>query len=103
MIFNLFKKRAILKKYPDPMTAEEAMKVLAEQGQGSRIWQALDLIIDNELLDAVNAVADPKLQPHAMSHASGRIDAISTLKAKIEEGKSWRSGKMNYLNSLVKS
>lgn len=98
-MFNFLKRRATLVKYQNLLTYEECQKIFAEQGEDSRIWQALDQIIDTELLDAINEVSDPKLSQSKLSHASGRIEAISSLKAKIEEAKKWRSGKMNYKTS----
>ena len=97
MIRNFLKRRtAKLIKYPEQFTYEECQKVFAEQGEKSRLWQALDTIIDLELLDAINEISNPKLKTNELSHASGRVEAISTLKAKIEEAKKWRIGKMNY-------
>lgn len=96
MIKNFFKKQVKLVSYPTKMSEDESKKILAEQGEDSRIWQALDTIIDLQLLDAVNEVSDPKLHQNQLFHASGRIEAISTLKLKIQEAKKWRIGKMNY-------
>lgn len=95
-MISLFKRTATLVKYPEPMKPEDVAKVFAEQGEGSRIWQALDSVIDQHLLSAVTDVSDPKLSSEERSHASGRVDAISTLKSKLEEFKSWRNGKMNF-------
>jgi hypothetical protein len=95
-LLNLFRCKVYLVKYPDPMSQDECRKILAEQGENSRLWQALDTIIDFELLDAINEVSDNELTTNKLSHASGRVEAISNLKAKIEEAKKWRSGKMNY-------
>ena len=78
-------KKATLVKYPNPMSAEDVQKVFAEQGEGSKIWQALDSVIDNMLLDAVNDVSDPKNDATKFAHSAGRVDAISNLKARLEE------------------
>ena len=69
------------------MSAEDVQKVFLEQGEGSKLWQALDSILDNMLLDAVNDVSDPKNDVTKYAHAAGRVDAISALKSKIEEYK----------------
>lgn len=82
-----FRKTAKLVKYPVPMKGEEVKKVFVEQGEGSRLWQALDSILDNMLLDAVNDVSDPKNDVTKFAHAAGRVDAISGIKAQIEEYK----------------
>lgn len=95
-LFSLFRAKAYLVKYPNPITHDECRKILAEQGQDSRLWQALDTIIDLELLDAINEVSDNELSTNKLCHASGRVEAISNLKAKLEEAKKWRSGKMSY-------
>lgn len=81
------------------MGSDEVVKVFKSQGAESKIWQALDSVIDNHLLDAVNDVSDPKNDSHSLSHASGRVDAISTFKSKIEEFKEWKNGKTNYKTS----
>jgi len=95
----MFKRKVKLVKYPEPMSMPEVGNVFRDQGEGSKIWQALDTIIDNHLLDAVNEVSDSKLSTQQLSHASGRIDAISSLKARMEEFKIWKTGKTNYKNS----
>lgn len=82
-----FRKRAIIVKYPSPMSGDDVKKIFAEQGEGSKLWQALDSILDNMLLDAVNDVSDPKNDVSKYAHAAGRVDAISGLKARIEEYK----------------
>lgn len=93
---NLFRKTATLVKYPEPMKPEEISKVFQAQGADSKIWQAIDAVIDNHLLDAVNDVSDPKQDAHSLSHASGRVDAISTFKSKMEEFRKWKNGKMSF-------
>ena len=80
-------KKATLVKYPNPMSAEDVKKVFLEQGKGSKLWQALDSVLDNMLLDAVNDVSDPKNDVTKYAHAAGRVDAISALKSRIEEYK----------------
>ena len=92
-----FKKKvkAHLVKYPNPMTYEDMAKVLSEYGEGDKIWQALDTLMDNLLLDAVNEVSDHNNDAIKFAHAGGRIEALSTMKAKLEEAKSWKTGK-NY-------
>ena len=91
--------QAKLIKYPSPMKADEVANVFNDMGEDSKIWQALDTIIDNHLLDAVNEVADPQLSSQQTSHAAGRIDAISTLKGKLEEFRKWKNGKNSYRQS----
>lgn len=93
---NIFKPKAKLVKYPEPMKPDEIGKVFQAQGENAKIWQALDSIIDNHLLDAVNDVSDPQNDTQSLSHAAGRVDAISTFKSKMEEFRSWKNGKMNY-------
>jgi hypothetical protein len=82
-----FRKRATIVKYPSPMSGDDVKRIFAEQGEGSKLWQALDSILDNMLLDAVNDVSDPKNDVSKYAHAAGRVDAISGLKARIEEYK----------------
>jgi hypothetical protein len=98
-MINLFKRRATLVKYPEPMNGEDISRIFSEYGNDSKIWQAIDTLIDSHLLSAVNDVSDPKLDSHGRSHASGRVDAISTLKSKIEEYRQWKNGKTNYKNA----
>lgn len=86
-MINIFRKKVNLVKYPNLMTAEDVQRIFKEQGADSKIWQALDTVIDNHLLDAVNDVSDSNQKPEAMAHASGRIDAIAQLKHKLEEFK----------------
>jgi hypothetical protein len=81
------KKRATIVKYPQAMNAEEVAKVFVEQGRDSKLWQALDTILDNMLLDAVNDVSDPENDVTKFAHAAGRVDAISGIKSRIEEYK----------------
>ena len=66
---------------------KDVKKIFVEQGEGSKLWQALDSILDNMLLDAVNDVSDPKNDVTKYAHAAGRVDAISGLKSRIEEYK----------------
>ena len=82
-----FEKDVRLVKYPEQMSAQRVQQIFKEQGAESTIWQALDTIIDQQLLDAVNEVSDSKLDHCGRAHAAGRIDAISTLKGRIEEFK----------------
>lgn len=79
-----FKKKAVLVKYPNPMSGDDLKKVFSEY-KDMRIWQALDSVIDSLLLDAVNEVSDPKNDATKYAHAGGRVDAISNLKARLEE------------------
>ena len=88
MLTRLFKREVKLVKYPQPMGHEEVAKVF--KGFGSdKIWQAFDTLFDSHLLSAVSDVSDSKLSPTELAHASGRVDAISTLKSKIEEYKNF--------------
>lgn len=93
------KKKAIIKKYPEPMKPQEVRKVILQQGKDSKLWQALDAVIDTLLLDAVNDVADQKNDITKFAHAAGRVDALSVLKSTLEEHKTWKSGKTRYKNS----
>ena len=86
-MFNFFKKRAVLVKYPDPMKVSDVQRIFREQGENDKIWQALDTILDNYLLDAVHDVSDPSNNSSKFAHAAGRVDAISAVKARIEECK----------------
>jgi hypothetical protein len=79
------RKRATLVKYPEPMSGDDVKRVFSDIGEGAKLWQALDSILDNMLLDAVNDVSDPKNDVTKFSHAAGRVDAISGLKSRIEE------------------
>ena len=81
----MFKRKATLVKYPNPLSAQDIKKIFLEQGEGSKIWQALDTVIDNMLLDAVNDVSDPQNDATKFAHSAGRVDAISNLKARLEE------------------
>ena len=81
----MFKRKVKLVKYPEPMKSEKIANIFRDVGEDSLIWQALDTIIDNHLLDAVNDVSDPQNDATKFAHGAGRVDAISVLKAKIEE------------------
>ena len=78
------------------MSANQVANIFNDIGEDSKLWQALDTVIDNHLLDAVNEVANPDLNVQQTSHAAGRIDAISTLKSKLEEFRQWKNGKTSY-------
>ena len=86
-------------KYPKLLTQDEIAQIFQDQGEGSRLWQALDSIIDNNLLSAVSDISDPKQSAEMLSHSSGRIDSLTTLKSQIEDYKKWKNGKMNFKNS----
>lgn len=81
----MFKRKVHLVKYPYPLSGQDIKKIFLEQGDESKIWQALDSIIDNMLLDSVNDVSDPKNDATKFAYSAGRIDAISNLKARLEE------------------
>ena len=81
------------------MTSSEVAQAFSDVGDGAKLWQALDTIIDAALLDAVNDVSDPACDTQKMSHAAGKIDALATLKTQIEEFKKWKNGKMSYSKS----
>jgi hypothetical protein len=81
------RKRATLVKYPSPMNADDVSRIFKEVGQDSKLWQALDSVLDNMLLDAVNDVSDPKNDVTKFAHAAGRVDAISGIKSRLEEYK----------------
>ena len=87
MFKKFFKRTVKIVKYPDPMSEKEVQNTFREQGADNKFWQALDTVIDSNLLDAVNDVSDPDLSPSKAAHAAGRIDAIGQLKAKIEQYK----------------
>lgn len=95
-IFKFFRPRAKLQQYPNPLTMDEICNIFQDQGEANKIWQALDTIINGVLLDAINEVADPKNTQIQLSHASGRVDALSQLKFKLEECKQWKNGKTDY-------
>ena len=78
------RKKTKLIKYPQPMSAKDIRDTFKEQGEESKIWQALDSVIDNMLLDSVNDVSDPKNDAVKFAHSAGRVDAISNLKARLE-------------------
>lgn len=99
LIKKILSPTARLVKYPTPMDSNEIGKVFQAQGQNAKIWQALDAILDNHLLDAVNDVSDPKNDSQSLSHAAGRVDAISTFKNKMEEFRTWKNGKTNFKSS----
>jgi hypothetical protein len=86
-MINFFNKAVRLVKYPDPMSSEDVQRIFQEQGNDDRIWQAIDTVIDNHLLDAVNDVSDPKQTVDQRAHASGRIDSLAHLKLKLEQYK----------------
>jgi hypothetical protein len=86
-LLQYLRKDVRLVKYPEPMSAERVQQIFKEQGKDSNIWQALDTVIDQQLLDAVNECSDAKLNNCGRAHAAGRIDAISTLKGRVEEFK----------------
>lgn len=80
-------KKATLVKYPSPMSGDDVKRIFSEVGEDAKLWQALDSILDNMLLDAVNDVSDPKNDVTKFAHAAGRVDAISGLKSRLEEYK----------------
>ncbi len=69
------------------MSGDDVKRIFGEVGEDSKLWQALDSILDNMLLDAVNDVSDPKNDVTKFAHAAGRVDAISGLKSRLEEHK----------------
>lgn len=92
-------RKAKLIKYPTPMKWDEVGRVFAEQGEQNRIWQALDTLIDSILLDAINDVSESMNEIGKYAHAAGRVDAITNLKARVEELKQWKSGKTFFKKS----
>jgi hypothetical protein len=86
-MFCCKKKKAMLVKYPNPMSPDDIRRIFSEQGEEDKMWQALDTIIDNLLLDAVNDVSDPKNDAIKFAHAGGRVDALSNLKNRLDEYK----------------
>ena len=94
MFKRLFKKlrpKAVLVKYPETMSLERVRQVFLDQGESSNIWQALDTVIDQQLLDSINQVSEAKQDHCERAHAAGQVDAISCLKARIEEFKQWNT------------
>lgn len=81
------------------MAIDKIRQVFLDQGEESLIWQALDTLIDQKLLDSVNDSADPKKKANELFHSGGRIDALSELKFEIEELKSWKNGKTYFKQS----
>tara|TARA_Y100000310_G_scaffold306098_1_gene346918 strand:+ start:168 stop:446 length:279 start_codon:yes stop_codon:yes gene_type:complete len=86
----MFRPRAKLIKYSDPLGDAEVRDAFSSITGGSPFWQALDQVIDQTLLDMIDRVSDPAIAetPGKLAHAGGGVDAISTLKAKIQRFRS---------------
>ena len=69
------------------MTEAEVRESFQSISAGSPFWQALDHVIDQTLLDAIDQACDPKNAEKAglLAHAAGGVDKISILKAKIQQ------------------
>ena len=85
-LFDWFRPRAKLVRYSDTLTEVDVRDAFQSISAGSPFWQALDHVIDQTLLDAIDEASNPK---HAEStgliaHAAGGVDKLSTLKAKIQ-------------------
>ena len=83
---NLFRKRALLVHYDDKMSEADVKDAFCSISPGNPFWQALDHVIDQTLLDAIDDVSDPKNaeKPGSLAHAAGGVDKLSTLKSKIQ-------------------
>ena len=83
---NLFRKRAKLVRYDDKITEADVKDAFGSISPGSPFWQALDFVIDETLLDAIDEASDPKNaeKPGRLAHAAGGVDKLSTLKSKIQ-------------------
>ena len=87
------RKKAVIVKYPELLSADDIENIFQGQGEDSKIWQALDSILDQNLLNAVSDVSNEKNDLGKYAHAAGRVDAISDIKATIQQLRSWKSGK----------
>ena len=83
---NIFRRRAKLVRYEEAMTEGDVRDAFASISPGSPFWQALDHVIDETLLDAIDEASKPKNAEHSgrLAHAAGGVDKLSTLKAKIQ-------------------
>ena len=83
---NWFRPRAKLIRYEDSMTEHDVRDAFQSITPGSPFWQALDYVIDETLLDAIDEASNPKNAERSglLAHAAGGVDKLSTLKAKIQ-------------------
>ena len=86
----MFRPRAKLVKYSEPLGDAAIRDAFSSVSSGSPFWHAFDKVIDQTLLDMIDRVSDPAItETHGkLAHASGGVDAISTLKAKIQRFRS---------------
>ncbi len=86
-------KRVKLERH-EVMSGEDVRKAFGAIGAENKFWAALDVLIDNQLLDAVSDVANPDLSenPGKLSHGAGKVEALSLLKSRIEEFKPYDGG-----------
>ena len=68
------------------MNEEDVRDAFTSISPGSPFWQALDHVIDETLLNAIDEASDPANaeKPGRLAHAAGGVDKLSTLKAKIQ-------------------
>ncbi len=68
------------------MTELDVRDAFKSISAGSPFWQALDYVIDETLLDAIDEASNPKNAERSglLAHAAGGVDKLSTLKAKIQ-------------------
>jgi len=85
-LIDLFRPRAKLIRYEDSMSELDVRDAFQSISAGSPFWQALDVVIDETLLDAIDEASNPKNAEKSglLAHAAGGVDKLSMLKAKIE-------------------
>ena len=83
---SIFRRRAKLIRYDDSMSNEQVIDAFHSISPGNPFWQALDHVIDQTLLDAIDEASNPKNAESTglIAHAAGGVDKLSTLKAKIQ-------------------
>ena len=83
---RFFRQRAKLVRYDDKLSEADVKDAFCSISPGNPFWQALDHVIDQTLLDAIDDVSDPKNaeKPGSLAHAAGGVDKLSTLKSKIQ-------------------
>ena len=85
-LMRFFRQRAKLVRYDDKLSEADVKDAFCSISPGNPFWQALDHVIDQTLLDAIDDVSDPKNaeKPGSLAHAAGGVDKLSTLKSKIQ-------------------
>ena len=83
---SLIRRSAKLVRYEKAMTEIDVKDAFVSISPGSPFWQALDHVIDETLLNAIDEASDPaNAEKHGrLAHAAGGVDKLSTLKAKIQ-------------------